>query len=83
MQYMAKVLVTGGAGYIGNHTCIELLMNNYEVAVVDNLVNGYEQSLHRIEQITKKKIKFFNLSILEEKKLASVFDTFAPNMVIH
>ena len=52
------ILVTGGAGYIGSHTCVELLEAGYEVVVMDNLYNSCETSLERVEQITGKNVKF-------------------------
>ena len=54
-----KILVTGGAGYIGSHTCVELLNNDYEVVVVDNLYNSCEEALHRVEKITGQTITFY------------------------
>ena len=54
-----KVLVTGGAGYIGSHTCVELLDAGYEIAVVDNLSNSCEESLERVKKITGKTFKFY------------------------
>ena len=53
-----KILVTGGAGYIGSHTCVELLESGYEVVVIDNLVNSNPESLKRVERITGKSIRF-------------------------
>ena len=55
-----KILVTGGAGYIGSHTCVNLLENNYEVVIVDNLYNSNEKVVDRITQITGKKPAFYN-----------------------
>ena len=52
------ILVTGGAGYIGSHTCVELLNAGYEVVVVDNLVNSSKESLKRVEEITGKSLRF-------------------------
>ena len=51
---MANILVTGGAGYIGSHTCVELLNAGHEVVVLDNLANSVEESLHRVQQLTGK-----------------------------
>ncbi|ECU0370459.1 NAD-dependent epimerase/dehydratase family protein, partial [Salmonella enterica subsp. enterica serovar Newport] len=53
------ILVTGGAGYIGSHTIISLLENNYNVIVLDNLCNSSLESIKRVEKITNKKIKFY------------------------
>ena len=53
------VLVTGGAGFIGSHTCVELLQSGYEVVVVDNLYNSSEEALKRVEEITGKKVTFY------------------------
>lgn len=55
---MAKILVTGGAGYIGSHTCVELLQAGYEVIVFDNLSNSSEESLNRVQDIAKKSLNF-------------------------
>ena len=54
-----QILVTGGAGYIGSHTCVELLNAGYDVIVVDNLYNSNQKAIDRIEQITQKKVKFY------------------------
>ena len=54
------ILVAGGAGYIGSHTCVELLNAGYEVVVVDNLYNSSEEALKRVEQITGKTVKFYH-----------------------
>ena len=57
------ILVTGGAGYIGSHTCIELVHAGYDVVVVDNLVNSSEEAVKRVEKITGAKIPFYQAEI--------------------
>ena len=78
-----KILVTGGAGYIGSHTCVELLNNNYEVVVVDNLCNSSQESLNRVKSITGKSVTFYQQDILDEKKLAKIFSAHHIDAVIH
>jgi len=78
-----KVLVTGGAGYIGSHTCVELLEADHEVFVVDNLCNGHEAALERIQSITNCELQFMNADIRDGSALDKIFDTFKPNAVIH
>ncbi len=77
------VLVTGGVGYIGSHTCVELLEHGYDVVVVDNLCNSHEEALSRIEQITGKRPLFFKVDICDRKALAQVFDKCNIESVIH
>jgi UDP-glucose 4-epimerase len=67
------ILVTGGAGYIGSHTCLELLAAGYRVTVVDNLSNSCRESLARVEELTGKKIAFFQVDLLDKERLAEVF----------
>ena len=62
-----QILVTGGAGYIGSHTCVELLNAGYDVIVVDNLYNSNQKAIDRIEQITQKKVKFYKEDILDKE----------------
>ena len=71
-----KVLVTGGAGYIGSHTCVELLEAGHEVFVIDNLSNGHEAALGRVQNITKCKLQFINLDIRDTNALDEIFNTF-------
>lgn len=78
-----KVLVTGGAGYIGSHTIIELLGNGHEVVVVDNLSNSSKESLNRVEKITGKEVEFHELDLQNRVLLESVFETHQIDAVIH
>jgi UDP-glucose 4-epimerase len=78
-----KVLVTGGAGYIGSHTCVELLQAGYDVVVVDNLSNSKEEAIRRVERITGQEISFFEIDLLEEKGLDSVFERHQIEAVVH
>ncbi|MDO4323751.1 MAG: UDP-glucose 4-epimerase GalE [Lachnospiraceae bacterium] len=77
------VLVTGGAGYIGSHTCVELLNNGYEVVVMDNLYNSNEKALERVEQITGKKVKFYNVDMLDKDAMNEIFENESIDSVIH
>lgn len=77
------ILVTGGAGYIGSHTCVELLEAGYEVVVVDNLSNSNIEALRRVEELTGKKIKFYEVDILDKAALENVFKENAIDAVIH
>ncbi len=78
-----KILVTGGAGYIGSHTCIELLNNGYVVVVVDNLCNSSNESLNRVKTITGKEVIFYEQDILDESALANIFSEQKIDAVIH
>ena len=78
-----RVLVTGGAGYIGSHTCAELLELGHEVFVVDNLCNGHEAALERIRGITNRDLQFMNADIRDIVALDKIFNTFKPEAVIH
>ncbi len=77
------VLVTGGAGYIGSHTCVELLNNGYEVVVMDNLYNSNEKALERVEQITGKKVTFYNVDMLDREAMNEIFEKETIDSVIH
>ncbi len=78
-----KILVTGGAGYIGSHTSIELLGNGHEVIIVDNLINASEKVVDRIEEVSGKKVKFYNVDILDTDKLREVFKENKIDACIH
>lgn len=78
-----KILVTGGAGYIGSHTCVELLDAGYEVVVVDNLANSKKEALKRVEDITGKKMSFFEVNLLDHEKLEFIFSEHQIDAVIH
>lgn len=80
---MATILVTGGAGYIGSHTCVELLNAGYDVVVVDNLCNSCKESLKRVEEITGKTVTFYEVDLLDKPALDQVFDNEKIDGVIH
>ena len=77
------ILVTGGAGFIGSHTCVELLEAGYDVVVVDNLYNSSKKSLDRVEQITGKKPVFYEADILDREALNRIFEKEQIESVIH
>lgn len=78
-----KVLVTGGAGYIGSHTCVQLLDAGYEVVVADNLSNSKEEALKRVEKITGKKVDFYPVDVCDEEKVRQIFSDHTIGAVIH
>ena len=78
-----SVLVTGGAGYIGSHTCIELLNAGYEVVVMDNLYNASEKAVDRIKEITGKDLTFYKADILDKEAMDKIFADEKPDCVIH
>ena len=78
-----KILVTGGTGYIGSHTCVELINNKHDVVIVDNLYNSNINVLDKIETITGIKPKFYNVDILDKEKLETVFKENKFDAVIH
>ncbi len=80
---MAKILVTGGAGYIGSHTCVELLNSDHEVIVLDNLCNSSEESLNRVQQICGKTLTFVQGDIRNAQVLDQVFQQHQIDAVIH
>src|SRR5699024_9761287 len=78
-----KILVTGGAGFIGSHTCVELLNAGHNVIVVDNLSNSKEEALERIEDITGKPLSFNKIDLCNKEKLKPVFNENKIDSVIH
>ncbi|MCB0075798.1 MAG: UDP-glucose 4-epimerase GalE [Anaerolineales bacterium] len=77
------ILVTGGAGYIGSHTCVELLNAGHDVVVVDSLVNAKASSLRRVEQITGRPLTFYQVDLLDADALGHVFEAESIDAVIH
>ena len=78
-----KILVTGGLGFIGSHTCVELLNEDYEVVIIDNLSNSSIDVLERIEEITSKKPKFYEIDACDKEKVSVVFKENKIDAVIH
>lgn len=77
------ILVTGGAGYIGSHTCVELLNAGYDVIVVDNLSNSSEESLNRVGKITGRELAFYQIDLLDQEQLESVFKAHEIEAIVH
>jgi len=80
---MATILVTGGSGYIGSHTVLELLNKNYEVVVVDNFSNSSYESIKRVQEITGKTVKFYEKDIRDVAALEEIFKAHTFDAVIH
>ena len=78
-----KILVTGGAGYIGSHTCVELLNEGHEVIILDNLYNSSRKAVDRIEEITGKQVTFYEADIRDRAGIQAVFDQEQIDAVIH
>ncbi len=78
-----SILVTGGAGYIGSHTCVELLESGYEIVVLDNFLNSKPESLNRIKKITGKDFKFYEADLLDRETIEKIFDENNIEAVIH
>lgn len=78
-----NVLVTGGAGYIGSHTAVELLDQGHSVIIIDNLLNSNPESVQRITAITGKKVIFYETDVQNQTKLESIFSTHQIDAVIH
>ena len=80
---MATILVTGGCGYIGSHTVLELLNKNYEVVVVDNFSNSSFESIRRVQKITGKEVIFYEADIRDSEIMKKIFATHKIDAVIH
>ena len=80
---MKTILVTGGAGFIGSHTCVELLSNGFAVIVIDNLCNASAKALERVQQITGKSVTFFHTDLLDKEALVKVFQQHPIDAVMH
>ena len=80
---MAKILVTGGAGFIGSHTCVELLEAGYEVVIVDNFSNSKPEALNRIKKITGKDFAFYEADLLDLAAMEKIFEENKIDAVIH
>ncbi len=78
-----KIFVTGGAGYIGSHTCVELLKNGYELVVADNLANSKEEALRRVQELAGKPLTFYKVDLLDEPALDAIFTEHQIDAVIH
>ena len=78
-----SILITGGAGFIGSHTCVEMLNSGYDVVVVDNLDNSSSESLDRVEKITGKKVKFYKEDVRKREALRKIFTENSIEAVIH
>lgn len=78
-----RVLVTGGAGYIGSHTCVELVSAGYDVVIVDNLFNSNREAVRRVEKLTGKEIPFYENDIRDKEALRNIFEKERPEAVIH
>ncbi|CAO3665486.1 unnamed protein product [Umbelopsis vinacea] len=79
-DFSKYILVTGGAGYIGSHTVVELLNKDYKVVVVDNLCNASYEAIRRIEKITGKKVHFLQCDILDAAGLRKIFTQFSVSL---
>ncbi len=83
LNRVRKILITGGAGYIGSHTCVELLNAGYELLVIDNLVNSKQESIRRVEKITGKSITFHQVDVRDRAGLQGLFQKYVIDAVIH
>ena len=78
-----RILVTGGAGYIGSHTCVELLNAGHDLVVVDNLSNSKVESLRRVERLTNKSVRFHETDLLDTEQMSAAFSAEPIDAVVH
>ena len=78
-----NILVTGGAGFIGSHTCVEMLNSGKDVVVIDNLDNSSAESIKRVEKITGKRISFYENDVCDKEALRKIFKNESIEAVIH
>ncbi|MBU6490143.1 MAG: UDP-glucose 4-epimerase GalE [Burkholderiales bacterium] len=83
MQRRGTILVTGGAGFIGSHTVVELIANGYEVVIADNLVNSKREAVRRVERIVGRPVPFYEIDVCDKAALAKVFDAHPIDAAIH
>ena len=83
MEAIMKILVTGGAGYIGSHTCVELLAAGYEVVIMDNLYNASEKAVQRVQEIAGKPVAFYQTDMLDREGVRDIFAREKIDAVIH
>ena len=79
---MKKILVAGGAGYIGSHICVELINEGYEPFVIDNLYNSSELAIQRVEEITGKAVPLYKADFLDAETISGIFEKEKPEAVI-
>ncbi|MDU8954502.1 MAG: SDR family NAD(P)-dependent oxidoreductase, partial [Streptococcus sp.] len=78
-----KILLAGGAGYIGSHIAVELLRKNYEVIVVDNFSNSSNKVIERIKNICRKEIKYYKINILNKTEMLNTLKEEKPDCIVH
>ena len=83
MVWVMKILVTGGAGYIGSHTCLELLRSLHDVLVVDSLYSGNKEALARVQRLSNRTLEFSQIDVRDAQALNRIFEQFKPDAVIH
>ena len=83
MVFFMTILVTGGAGYIGSHTCVELLNSGYDVIVIDNFCNSKKSVLDKVYQITGKKVKLYENNVCDVEALTKIFEENKIDSVIN